>query len=105
MSRKNEVQKVNATELCKITYTPMSWKALDTVYFLGNKKKNHPEQIQSKIDEYKHLIDSYHRSPPELCLKTGAKVVLLHNLDVEIVLVNGSQGEVVAFEDQEVYRK
>jgi ATP-dependent DNA helicase PIF1 len=99
MSRKIDVENFNAAQLRRINSTPMSWKSLDTVYFLGREKGNDPEQIRSKIDEYTRMIGNYHRSPTELCLKIGAKVVLLHNLDLESGLVNGSQGEVVAFQD------
>jgi ATP-dependent DNA helicase PIF1 len=85
MARKTDVDEVNRKELAAIKTPSMQWKSLD---FRQNNALAE--------DHFKN-----HRLPETLTLKIGAKVVLLTNLNLKRGLVNGSQGEVVGFEDIE----
>jgi ATP-dependent DNA helicase PIF1 len=83
MARKKDVDEVNRKELAAIKTLSMQWKSLDF------------QQDNALAEE--HFKN--HRLPETLTLKIGAKVVLLTNLNPKLGLVNGSQGEVVGFED------
>lgn len=56
--------------------------------------------IAAKVKEFREALKD-HRFQTELKLKIGAKVVLLHNLNPKLGLVNGTQGQVIGFANSE----
>lgn len=54
---------------------------------------------QSEIEVLAHAFMNKNRADPEFRLRTGARVMLLSNLDVERGLGNGTLGHVVGFRD------
>jgi ATP-dependent DNA helicase PIF1 len=99
MSRVNDVKRFNEKELAALPkeYTSRTWRAVDTVdkLVLQRDGVEYPPDI-GKIKEYRESLRD-HKLPLELTLKRGARVVLLHNLDHDRGLVNGSQGVVMGF--------
>jgi ATP-dependent DNA helicase PIF1 len=85
MALRKRVDEVNRKELAAIKSPVKAWTSLDF------------QQDNALAEE--HFKN--HRMPQTLILKLGAKVVLLTNLDPKRGLVNGSQGEVVGFQDIE----
>jgi ATP-dependent DNA helicase PIF1 len=85
MALRKRVDEVNRKELAAIKSPVKEWTSLDF------------QQDNALAEE--HFKN--HRMPQTLILKLGAKVVLLTNLDPKRGLVNGSQGEVVGFQDIE----
>jgi ATP-dependent DNA helicase PIF1 len=92
MSRRKDVDALNARELSQIQSPAKSWEALDfyNPRFEGPVKDLKPWESEKPLDN--------HRFPKTVTLKVGAKVVLLSNIDQKNGLVNGSQGEVVGFQ-------
>lgn len=95
MSRKIHVDQLNAKELGAIDATSKCWEAVDSYERLkGDSKWDHTDRPW----ETHHPLKN-HSFPKNLTLKVGAKVVLLTNYAPDVYLVNGSQGEVIGFED------
>ncbi|CAG8952505.1 hypothetical protein HYFRA_00009608 [Hymenoscyphus fraxineus] len=107
MSRINMVNQFNEIELAKLSTEERSWTAFDTCvkksYEDSDKFPPRSTAIAAKIKEFKDGLKD-HSFQTELTLKIGAKVVLLHNLNPKLGLVNGSQGEVVKFSDAEGWK-
>ena len=103
MSLKHQVNKFNGTQLKQIDSRKELWQAIDSSRKLYSTDEDDPIELQNRCSEY--LADLDHRLEKTLVLKIGAKVVLLHNQNPAIGLVNGSQGEVVGFLDTKNSRR
>lgn len=101
--RKDAVNKVNRQAFGEIDAPEVFYPCYDQ--FILNNHKHDPDGRYGQYyddqsdDPYsgtlKQLRD--HRWEPKLYLKQGMRVMLLHNLDIEGGLCNGSQGEVINF--------
>jgi ATP-dependent DNA helicase PIF1 len=96
MSRLAQVKAFNENQLAALKSQPKTLRAFDSC------KKLIPQDYYDpvtalKIQEYKESLKE-HRFPADLTLKVGSQVVLLHNMDHERGLVNGSQGVVIGFQ-------
>ncbi|KAL2075162.1 hypothetical protein VTL71DRAFT_104 [Oculimacula yallundae] len=93
MPTNSKVDNINERELAAIKQPSVSWYCQDRYqrqyYYEGD---NMPDP----------WIDTQplkqHRFPESIELKIGAKVVLLHNIDIKKGLVNGAQGVVESFQ-------
>jgi ATP-dependent DNA helicase PIF1 len=91
-----EVQRVNMEMFNKLRSKARTYKCLD--HFRWNEKHRHLENkgMRGPDGSLNALRD--HRFDPQIQLKQGMLVVLLHNLDIAAGLVNGSQGTIQGFE-------
>lgn len=97
MSKLAMVKAFNDAQLKLIKYKPKLWQADDVVDKLITRDKNGPVPTDPEmVWKYRKSL-LRHKFPTSLTLKFGTRVVLLHNLDQEKGLVNGSQGTVVGF--------
>jgi ATP-dependent DNA helicase PIF1 len=98
-SRRVDVDTVNEANLKALT----SERYIYTAKTIRDEKA--PPAISLKSPEIEAAIDIYDKNAPyskELILAVGAQVMLIHNLDIEIGLVNGSRGVVVGFTEPTV---
>ena len=65
-------------------------------------RRDDPPYAGRETDPLKTLAD--HRFGEQLSLKVGTLVILLHNLDHDHGLVNGSQGKVVGFRSEDEFK-
>ncbi|TVY49195.1 ATP-dependent DNA helicase [Lachnellula occidentalis] len=110
MSRVLQVQAHNSKELALIQSKEVTWQAYDAatkLYFLPEDdfEPRRSEIVNRRRQFIYSPSNGEHRFPTELVLKIGAKVVLLTNLSLKSGLVNGSQGEVVAFMDSSSWQE
>lgn len=93
-----EVKRVNDDMFNKLRSQPRTYLCLD--HFKWNEDHRNLESKKTTSADGRSLqalID--HRYEPQMQLKKGMLVVLLHNLDLTSGLVNGSQGTIQGFED------
>jgi ATP-dependent DNA helicase PIF1 len=93
-SRRVDVDTVNESNLKALTGERHTYTA-KTV-----RDEKAPPSLSIKSPEVETLIEMYDKNAPyqkELVLSIGAQVMLVHNLDIELGLVNGSRGVVVSF--------
>jgi len=93
-SRRVDVDTVNESNLKALTGERHTYTA-KTV-----RDEKAPPSLSIKSPEVETLIEMYDKNAPyqkELVLSIGAQVMLVHNLDIELGLVNGSRGVVVGF--------
>jgi ATP-dependent DNA helicase PIF1 len=94
MSLRRQVDALNQRELRAITPPAKTWEAIDSYQELHGDWNGHwgaPWEMDQPLKN--------HSFAEKVSLKIGAKVVLLVNLDIKGKLVNGSQGEVIGFEE------
>jgi ATP-dependent DNA helicase PIF1 len=96
MPKRKQVDEFNKGQLKAITSPAKSWQAIDSYQKLKGDWSGSCDTPWKTDQPLK-----YHSFEGKLSLKIGAKVVLLVNLDPEAKLVNGSQGEVIGFEEVE----
>lgn len=93
-----EVKKVNDDMFNKLRSQPRTYSCLD--HFKWNEQHRHLESKKNLSYDGRSLRAlADHRYEPQIQLKKGMLVVLLHNLDLSMGLVNGSQGTIQGFED------
>jgi ATP-dependent DNA helicase PIF1 len=98
MSRVAQVRAFNYRELAALKSQPKTWKAMDSCKKLAKAEGDEfDHSIPFKLSEHRASLRD-HTFPEDLTLKVGARVVLLHNLDHERGLVNGSQGKIIGFQ-------
>lgn len=90
MSRRDDVDGFNSRELRAIKSEPKEWESFDSYRMLG-------DYISTYLPWKSEQPLKQNRLSEKLELKVGAKVILLVNLGDG--LVNGSQGEVIGFEE------
>ena len=100
MSKRTSVDSFNNKELRNLNSETHSWKAYDMVYKLQSGSADDDRALSKEMArEQENAPRHEHRYRYDLTLKVGAKVVLLCNLDFQAGLVNGSQGQVITFEE------
>ncbi|KAF7901669.1 uncharacterized protein EAF01_006968 [Botrytis porri] len=106
MARRFDVDRFNYSQLNLLQSEAKFWEAYDDSCKLFEQDHDYLRQleIKAKSEKYKIAISEYHRFPPKLTLKVGAKVVLLQNQGQKIGLVNGSQGTIVGFANAKEWR-
>ncbi|TGO57124.1 hypothetical protein BCON_0069g00180 [Botryotinia convoluta] len=106
MAKRFDVDRFNYSQLNLLQSEAKVWEAYDDSRKLFQQDHDYLRQleIKAKLEKYKIAISEYHRFPPKLTLKVGAKVVLLQNQEQKIGLVNGSQGTIVGFANAKEWR-
>ncbi|KAK4161744.1 P-loop containing nucleoside triphosphate hydrolase protein [Cladorrhinum sp. PSN259] len=98
---KKEVRQVNRAAFDALPYESVEYRCYDMFI---KQNKDTPNYFADKYDrpEAGTLVKlENHRWETKLGLKQSMRVMLLHNLDINGGLCNGSQGEVVGFEPLE----
>jgi len=88
-TRNEDIDTINRSYLGKLTGEEHIFKATTESTMVGS-----PEEIAYKIQR----LDKDAPYEKELCLKVGAQVMLIHNTNIELGLVNGSRGVVKGFD-------
>jgi ATP-dependent DNA helicase PIF1 len=91
-----EVQRVNMEMFNRLRSKARTYKCLD--HFRWNERHRHLENKGQRGPDGSMNALRDHRFDPQIQLKQGMLVVLLHNLDIAAGLVNGSQGTIQGFE-------
>ena len=91
-----EVQRVNMEMFTRLRSKAHTYNCLD--HFRWNEKHRHLENKGQRGPDGSMNALRDHRFDPQIQLKQGMLVVLLHNLDIAAGLVNGSQGTIQGFE-------
>jgi ATP-dependent DNA helicase PIF1 len=93
-----EVKRVNDEMFNKLRSQPRTYMCLD--HFKWNEHHRNLESKKMIAGDGRSLQAlADHRYEPQMQLKKGMLVVLLHNIDLPAGLVNGSQGTIQGFED------
>ena len=95
---RNEVGQVNDAEMARLEGRSLKFNCLDN--FFWNRKHVDLEK-KSERGPYPHTLFALeeHRFEPILEMKENMLVILLINLDFDAGLINGSQGVIVGFEN------
>ncbi|KXT04591.1 hypothetical protein AC578_8728 [Pseudocercospora eumusae] len=92
---RSEVQSINNAEFDKLRARPVTYYCLD--HWKWNREHAHLKYKGARHNDgtLKALKD--HQYEPIVHFKVGMRVILMVNIDIGKGLVNGSQGEIVAF--------
>jgi ATP-dependent DNA helicase PIF1 len=95
---REEVRRINECEFAKLTTEKLVFRAVD-----GIKIEPHHEfelKFKAARDEDGYLTClREHRYEKMVEMKSGMQVILLTNLDIELGLINGSQGVIIGWDD------
>lgn len=98
---RREVAMINSTELERLRGPTTSYDARDQFGWNEEHQDLERKGVRSREDD-KIIALQPHRYEPLLELRTGARVLLLINLDIESGLVNGSRGKIIGFKKHNV---
>lgn len=97
-SKRGKVKEVNEEKFKSLETEPRPYECWD--HFSWNQAHKDLEGKGARVDKHGPMSSLRdHRYEPNVELKGGMLVVLLHNLDITAGLVNGSQGTIRGFED------
>lgn len=88
----DEINTKRLKEIINDANLPQRFEAID--YFAS--RYTVPEKYKS---EYIAALNKACQAKPILDLCVGAQVILIHNLDIDMALVNGSSGVIIGFEE------
>ncbi len=94
-SHRKSVDEINEENLKQIPREDNPLQRFKAVDFIESKREVNPEYQQNYIA----TLNKTCQAKPILDLLVGAQVMLIHNLDIDMSLVNGSRGVVVRFEE------
>mmetsp|Transcript_17077 Transcript_17077/g.40751 ORF Transcript_17077/g.40751 Transcript_17077/m.40751 type:complete len:541 (-) Transcript_17077:190-1812(-) len=109
-SRNVDVDKVNSSELAALNANEVYFHANDSVEVLASEESDpaRHDSMRAQLQRNEFFRDCL--APQELCLKVGAQVMLLKNLELDGatgrgMLVNGSRGVVASMVPKSKYLK